>query len=91
MVGGIQQGRGTFGKLIASDEMYGKATATLDNVNGVVTDARAGKGTIGKLLNDPTLYDQAKKAVENGNSIIADVRNGKGFAGQTGDGRRTVQ
>src|SRR6266566_867239 len=82
VVQSLLDGKGTIGKLVASDEMYGKVNSTLDNVNGVVSDARAGKGTIGKLLNDPTLYEEAKRAVTNGNLMISDVRDGKGSLGK---------
>jgi phospholipid/cholesterol/gamma-HCH transport system substrate-binding protein len=36
---------------------------TVDNTNGLVTEARSGKGTVGTLLNDPETAAQVKQAV----------------------------
>src|SRR6266550_4640505 len=82
LVAGVQEGRGSLGKLVASDDLYAKVDKGMDDVNVMLADTRAGKGTLGKLLYDPTLYDQTKEAVANGNSMLKDARAGKGSLGK---------
>src|SRR5256885_12346946 len=82
MLSNVQHGQGTLGKLVATDELYGKVNTAVDNVNVIMADVRAQKGTIGKLLYDPTLYDEAKKALNSGNAMLSDVRAGKGSLGK---------
>src|SRR5216683_1054125 len=82
LLAGVQEGRGTLGKLVASDELYGKVNAAVDSVNIIMSDVRSQKGTLGKLLYDPSLYDEAKKALSSGNAVLSDVREGKGTLGK---------
>src|SRR6266513_1534969 len=82
LVAGVQEGRGSLGKLVASDDLYAKVDKGMDDVNVMLADTRAGKGTLGKLLYDPTLYDQTKEAVANGNSRLKDALAGKGTLGK---------
>ena len=55
MVDEISSGKGSVGKLIASDEIYNKANAAVDKLTGIIDEINNGNGTVGKLIKDPAL------------------------------------
>ena len=57
-------------------------TKTVDNANGLVTDARHGNGTIGVLLNDPQTASQLKQTVANAQQASVNVKQMTVQAGQ---------
>jgi len=46
IVGNVQSGQGTLGKILMNDELYAKVDKGVDNVNTILADVRAQKGTI---------------------------------------------
>ncbi|HSY37511.1 MAG TPA: MlaD family protein [Acidobacteriaceae bacterium] len=82
IVDGIQNGKGTVGKLINDPEMYNKATQTIDELQKVVADLNAGKGSAGKLLHDDELYNRLNDTSAKLQQITTDLNNGKGSAGK---------
>ena len=57
-------------------------TRTVNNADGLVSDARHGKGTISVLLNDPQTASQLKKTVANAEQASANVKQISVQAGQ---------
>ncbi len=75
------------GKLV--DENSAKLSATLDDLQTIVADARAGVGTVGKLLRDEEMANElrdgvaaAKSSFANIEALTGDIRAGKGVLGR---------
>jgi phospholipid/cholesterol/gamma-HCH transport system substrate-binding protein len=79
---GVQQGRGTLGKLLTDDQAYKNLNSVLAKTNQVVSDIHEGKGTLGKLVVSDELYGKVNTAVDNVNTIMSDVRSQKGTLGK---------
>ncbi len=58
-------------KFIAVADDLGK---TLENVNGLLAEARGGRGTLGKLVQDPALYDSLTDAAHRLNDAITEAK-----------------
>ena len=82
IVGYIQSGKGSIGKIIYDPSLYDRANATVIQLQQVVAQLNSPRGTIGKLLNSDELYDKVNGAVDNVNKIIDDVNNGQGTVGK---------
>jgi phospholipid/cholesterol/gamma-HCH transport system substrate-binding protein len=82
IVDGIQNGKGSVGKLINDPELYNRATQTITELQTMVQNLNAGKGSAGKLLHDDQLYDRLNDTSAQLQKITADLNNGKGSAGK---------
>jgi phospholipid/cholesterol/gamma-HCH transport system substrate-binding protein len=82
LLAGVQQGRGTLGKLLTDDQVYKNLNGVLTKTNQVVSDVQAGHGTLGKLVVSDELYGKVNSAVDNVNGIMGDVRSQKGTIGK---------
>ena len=82
IVGTIQEGKGTLGKLLVDETAYNHLNSILAKGDQIVGNVQAGQGTMGKLLMTDDLYTKVDKGVENATSILADVRNQKGTLGK---------
>ena len=82
LIGGVQQGRGTLGKLLTDEQAYRHLNNILAKSEAMVTNIQDGQGTLGKLIYDPTLYDQTKETMTNASAMLRDVRAGKGSLGK---------
>jgi len=78
----LKEGKGTLGKLIVSDELYGKMKKAVSGLAEVSEKINSNKGTLGKLVNDATLYDEAKETLDNLKVITAKIKEGKGTLGK---------
>src|ERR1700723_3262307 len=56
IVDNLQSGKGTFGQLINSPDLYNKANNTVDELQKLMKNLNSGRGTIGKFMTDDTLY-----------------------------------
>jgi phospholipid/cholesterol/gamma-HCH transport system substrate-binding protein len=81
IVGDIQNGKGSIGKLLVDDSMYNSLLQTVNQVQALATTLNTRTGTIGRLINDPTLYNQAETLVTRIDQITADLQRGQGTAG----------
>ena len=91
----IAQGRGTVGKLIVDETLYGAALGTVTNLNQTATDLqltvdrareivenlRAGKGTLGRLAVDEKLYNETTEAMVNLRQVLEKINQGQGSVG----------
>jgi phospholipid/cholesterol/gamma-HCH transport system substrate-binding protein len=77
MVEGVEQGKGTLGKLVKDDTLYNDAKDTVASLKNVSADIEQGKGTLGKLVNDDSLYVEAKETMKNVNQFSGELKDGK--------------
>ncbi len=81
IVGQVEVGKGTIGKLLVDESLYNKLEATVNQVQLLATTLNSRSGTMGKLINDPTLYNQAEGIVSRIDQITQDLQQGHGSAG----------
>lgn len=82
IVGFIESGQGSIGKLIYDQELYNRLNTTLNEVQTMVNAISSGKGSIGKLVVSDELYTKANTAVDNLNKIIDEIQAGNGTVGK---------
>jgi phospholipid/cholesterol/gamma-HCH transport system substrate-binding protein len=82
IVGQVEAGKGTIGKLLVDEELYRRFLAIMSEVERMAKTLNSGKGTLGKLLNDETIYDDVRKTIARLDLIMADIQAGKGTAGK---------
>ena len=82
IVGDVQSGKGTIGKLITDDQAYNHLNSILARGDQIVGNVQSGQGTLGKLVMTDELYTKVDKGVDNVNTILADVRSQKGTIGK---------
>jgi len=64
ILGQVNSGQGTMGKLLKDDALYNEATASLTTLKEILQKMNQGQGTIGKLINDPDLYRNARMTLQ---------------------------
>ncbi|HEX2918436.1 MAG TPA: MlaD family protein, partial [Edaphobacter sp.] len=63
IVGFIESGQGSIGKLIYDQQLYNRLNTTLIEVQTMVNQVAAGKGSIGKLVASDELYNKANTSI----------------------------
>lgn len=81
IVGDIENGKGTIGKLLVDQTLYNSLQATVAQVQLLASTLNTKNGTIGRLINDNQLYDQAEAVITRLDSITRDLEQGQGTAG----------
>jgi phospholipid/cholesterol/gamma-HCH transport system substrate-binding protein len=82
LVAGVQEGRGSLGKMLTDDQAYNHLNGILAKGDAMMTGIRGGQGTLGKLVASDDLYAKVDKGVDDVNVMLADVRSGKGTLGK---------
>jgi len=82
IVGQVEAGKGTIGKLLVDEELYKRFLNIAGEVERLSGALNQGKGTLGKLLADESLYDDVRKSLARMDQIIADIQSGQGTAGK---------
>ncbi len=82
IVGGIENGEGSIGKVLKDPALFDRANAMLTEMQGMIDGMAKGKGSIGKLLNDDEMYRKVNASVDKLNKIVDDINAGKGNAGK---------
>jgi phospholipid/cholesterol/gamma-HCH transport system substrate-binding protein len=82
IVGKVQKGQGTIGKLLTDESLYNNLNSAVTRVNSVVASVQAGEGTVGKLLTSDELYNKANATIGHAETLLADVREQKGTLGK---------
>ncbi|HVM91270.1 MAG TPA: MlaD family protein [Terriglobales bacterium] len=82
IIGFIESGQGSIGKIIYSSDMYDRLNATVGEFKGLMDDIQQGKGSIGPLLTSDEAYKKAMAAIDKVNAMIDDIQAGKGSAGK---------
>ena len=78
----VNEGEGTFGRLVNDEAIYDNLNATIRDTQAVIRQIRSGEGTAGRLLNDPALYNNINSVSEQLRGISEDLRRGRGTAGR---------
>lgn len=82
LVSGVQEGRGTLGKLLTDDQAYNHLNHILANGDKIVSNVQSGQGTVGKLIMTDEMSTKVENAVDQLNTILADLRAQKGTLGK---------
>jgi phospholipid/cholesterol/gamma-HCH transport system substrate-binding protein len=81
IVGQVEDGKGTIGKLLVDETLYNSLQATVNQVQLLTTNLNSKNGTIGHLINDDALYKQVQDVVTKVNAIAQNLQEGQGSAG----------
>jgi phospholipid/cholesterol/gamma-HCH transport system substrate-binding protein len=82
LVAGVQQGKGTLGKLLTDEQAYRHLNSILAKGDEIVSTVQSGQGTVGKLIMTDEMAVKAEKTVDQLNTILADLRAQKGTLGK---------
>jgi len=82
IVGVVETGRGSIGKLLVDDELYNRLLAIEKDLQKVSGALASGQGTVGKLLYDDSLYQEIRTPVARIDSLLQDLQQGQGTAGK---------
>ncbi|MGI8744109.1 MAG: MlaD family protein [Bryobacteraceae bacterium] len=82
IVGQIENGKGSIGKLLVDETLYNHILAIVDAAQQLANALNSDKGTIGKLIYDPELYNQVRGELTRLDAIMQDVQSGQGTAGK---------
>jgi phospholipid/cholesterol/gamma-HCH transport system substrate-binding protein len=82
IIGTIENGQGSIGKLINDPALYNNANLTLKNLQSIADQIQNGNGSIGKLLNSDELYVKLNGSVDRLNHVLDGIERGEGTAGR---------
>lgn len=82
IVGQVETGQGSLGKLLVDDELYTRLVATVGEVQKVSAALSSGRGTIGRLLYDDTLYQELRAPIARLDNLMQGLQQGQGTAGK---------
>jgi phospholipid/cholesterol/gamma-HCH transport system substrate-binding protein len=75
VMGHVEQGRGTVGRLVRDDLLYRKVVQAVDETRRLLEHVITGEGASGRFISDPELYIKINK-------IIDEIGEGHGLAGK---------
>src|SRR5216684_3006335 len=76
IVGIVENGKGSIGKLLKDPSVYNEAQKTVNDVHKIVTDINDGKGTVGKLLKSDELHKQIQDTIARLDLLMDKVNSG---------------
>jgi phospholipid/cholesterol/gamma-HCH transport system substrate-binding protein len=79
---GLQNGRGTLGKLVTDDAVYNELNAFIASARDVTRNLNQGKGTMGRLMNDPAAYEAMRGSLANLEQMTSRINSGQGALGR---------
>ncbi|HKW34786.1 MAG TPA: MlaD family protein [Candidatus Acidoferrum sp.] len=82
LIKGVQEGRGSLGKMLTDDQAYNHLNGILTKGDAMMMGIRNGEGTLGKLVSSDEMYAKVDKGLDNVNVMLADMRAGKGTLGK---------
>jgi phospholipid/cholesterol/gamma-HCH transport system substrate-binding protein len=82
IVGAVQRGKGTLGKLITDDQAYNHLNSILSKGDQIVSTVQAGRGTVGKLVMTDEIGNKVETTVDQVNTMLSDLREQKGTLGK---------
>jgi phospholipid/cholesterol/gamma-HCH transport system substrate-binding protein len=82
IVGLVENGQGSIGKLLVDETLYNNLLAILAQVKGLADTLNSDKGTIGLLLNNRELYDNVQATLKRVDDIVQQLQAGQGSAGK---------
>jgi phospholipid/cholesterol/gamma-HCH transport system substrate-binding protein len=81
IVGQVEVGKGTIGKLLVDETLYQSLVATVNQVQQLSTTLNSKTGTIGHLVNDDAMYRQIEGVITKVDTITQGLEQGQGSAG----------
>jgi phospholipid/cholesterol/gamma-HCH transport system substrate-binding protein len=82
IISGVQEGKGTLGKLLTDDQAYTHLNSILAKGDQIATTVQSGQGTVGRLLMKDEMADKVQSTIDQLNAILADLRAQKGTLGK---------
>jgi len=82
IVGLVEAGQGSIGKLLVDETLYNKVLAVVDQVQRLSDIISSDKGTLGKLLNSPEMYDDIRASLTKVDTLVQGLQDGQGTAGK---------
>jgi phospholipid/cholesterol/gamma-HCH transport system substrate-binding protein len=82
IVGDVQHGKGTLGKLVTDPTIANHLEHTSDVLDSLLTNVQAGQGTLGQLVTSDTLYTKMDSALGRADDVFAAVQQQKGTVGK---------
>ncbi len=82
VVGQIELGKGSIGKLLVDEELYDRLIGTVAEVQKLTAALNSNKGTIGKLVYSDELYTDVRGSVSRVNTLLDGLQQGQGTAGK---------
>jgi phospholipid/cholesterol/gamma-HCH transport system substrate-binding protein len=64
IMGDVQAGKGTVGKLLEDPALYNQTTAMMTNARSIMEKINTGQGSVGKLIKDQEFYKNAKLSLQ---------------------------
>ena len=64
IVSNLEQGKGTFGKLMTDDALFTESTAAMTNFRQIMEKINQGKGSVGELVNDNAFLKNIKLTLQ---------------------------
>lgn len=78
VVGKIESGEGTVGRLLADETLYNRIDTTVNELQKFAADLSTGKGSLGLLLSSDELYRHVDATVQKLQDIADQLQNGQG-------------
>jgi phospholipid/cholesterol/gamma-HCH transport system substrate-binding protein len=63
-VDGINQGKGSLGKMMHDEKLYAETTAAMSNLKEILEKINKGQGSVGQLVNDDSFLNNAKMTLQ---------------------------
>jgi phospholipid/cholesterol/gamma-HCH transport system substrate-binding protein len=82
IVGVVEAGKGSIGKLLVDEELYNRLNATVAEVQKIAGAISSAKGTVGKLLYDDALYNDVRGTISKLDNLMLEIQQGEGTAGK---------
>jgi len=82
IVGMVESGKGSIGKLLVDETLYNHFLAIVDEIKQLADVLNSDKGTLGKLLYDNDLYDDVRRTLAKVDQIVDGLQQGQGTAGK---------
>lgn len=82
IVGQVELGKGSIGKMLSDDTLYNRLNDILGDAQKITSFIASGKGTVGKLLYDEAMYNDVRTTVAHLDSIVQELQAGQGTAGK---------
>jgi phospholipid/cholesterol/gamma-HCH transport system substrate-binding protein len=82
IVGIVESGKGSIGKLLVDETLYNNLLAILAQVKQLADALNSDKGTFGKLIYDPELYNQVHTSLNRLDDMLQQLQAGQGTAGK---------
>lgn len=78
----VRRGRGTVGKLMTEDALYGELQRFVASAGSLTESMRQGRGTIGRLVSDPASANALEASLKNIEAVTRQLGSGEGSLGK---------